>query len=92
MRTAGSGSTSSTAPSLIASLGMPKTTQLASSWARCAAPVAHLLQAARAVVAHAGHDDAERRCGRRSRATERNSTSTLGPVAVDRRPVLHLDA
>lgn len=36
--TRSSGSTRSTAPSLMASLGMPKTTQLASSWAMVRAP------------------------------------------------------
>ena len=56
-----SGSTSCAAPAAMASRGMPKTTQLASSWHDVvAAGVAHLVHRLRAVGAHAGEHHAER--------------------------------
>ena len=86
-----SGSVRSTPPMRMASLGMPKTTQRRFVLRdRGGAGLLHLQHAARAVVAHAGHDDADRVAARVARGRAEQHVHR-GPVAADQRPVAHLD-
>ena len=86
-----SATTSSTAPRAMASRGMPNTTHDASSWASvCGAGFLHLDQALRPVVAHSGHEHADRaRAGRLRGRPEEHVDAR--PVAGDERPVRQLD-
>ena len=61
----------------MAACGMPNTTQELSSCASARAGIVHLAHAARAVVAHAGENQAHPLLPALT-ATERNSTSTEG--------------
>ena len=85
------GSTRSTAPNRIASFGMPKTTQVASSWAIVLdARVAHLFQATSAVITHSSHDDPESVApGGLGGRSEQHIDG--GTVTIDRRPVTNFD-
>src|SRR5690606_41642995 len=87
------GPLSSTAPNFTASLGMPYTMQLASSWAnvRARARIAHQFEAAGAVVAHARHDDAQRIAA--GALCHRAEQDVHGwPVAIDQGAIADLDA
>ncbi len=73
-----SGSTSSAAPAAIASRGMPKTTQLASSWQMFQAPASRIARIALAPSAPMPVSIRPRALGPTTRAADSNSTSTEG--------------
>jgi hypothetical protein len=72
------GSTSTTAPSAMASFGIPKTTQLASSWARVCAPARRISRSPAAPSSPMPVRITPAAFGPAASAADRNSTSTLG--------------
>ena len=75
---AGKGSTSCTAPAAMASRGMPKTTQLASSCATFQLPASRIRRIALAPSAPMPVSMTPSACGPTTRAADSNSTSTDG--------------
>ena len=73
-----SGSTSCAAPCAMASRGMPKTTQLASSWQTFQLPASRIVFIARAPSAPMPVSITPSAFGPTTRAAESNSTSTEG--------------